>query len=305
MTLSVFLSSENVMHKPILTLVLFALTSVAASAADSPKDIQALISRGDYAGAETALRQAVSEHPESAKAHYILAEVLAHEGNIGEAKTEASKAATLDPATKFTDPAKFQHFQRELDTALAPPSARAAAAPPARFSDTQPAARTEAGGGSHLGGWLIGGVILVLIIFFLMRRRQNPNNQFGNGYPPAPPMNGGQPYGGQGYNGYQGGPGYAPPPSSGVGTAVAAGLGGLAAGALLDEAFRSHGEAGQTRDANASGFGNLGPDSSSQPDPSGQAYDDLRNDPIDMGNNDSSWDDSSSGGGGGDDDNQW
>jgi hypothetical protein len=293
------------MHKPILTLVLLALTSVAASAADSPKDVQAMIARGDYPAAETALRQAVSEHPESAKAHYILAEVLAHEGNIGEAKTEASKAATLDPSTKFTDPAKFQHFQHELDAALAPPSARPTAASPTRFTEPQPVARTEAGGQSHMTGWLIGGVILVLIIFFLMRRRQNPNNQFGNGYPPAPPMNGGQPYGNQPYGGYPGGnPGYAPPPSSGVGTAVAAGLGGLAAGALLDEALRSHNGGGETRNVAGNGFANLGPDSSSQPDPSAQAYDDLRDDPIDMGNNDSSWDDSSSGGGG-DDDNQW
>jgi hypothetical protein len=293
------------MHKPILTLVLLALTSVAASAADSPKDVQALIARGDYPAAETALRQAVSEHPESAKAHYILAEVLAHEGNIGEAKTEASKAATLDPSTKFTDPAKFQHFQHELDAALAPPSARPTAASPTRFTEPQPAARTEAGGQSHMTGWLIGGVILVLIIFFLMRRRRNPNTQFGNGYPPAPPMNGGQPYGNQPYGGYTGGgPGYAPPPSSGVGTAVAAGLGGLAAGALLDEALRSHNGGEESRNVGGNGFANLGPDSSSQPDPSAQAYDDLRDDPIDIGNNDSSWDDSSSGGGG-DDDNQW
>jgi hypothetical protein len=296
------------MRKPILTLVLLALTSVAASAADSPKDVQALIAKGDYPAAETALRQAVSEHPDSAKVHYVLAEVLAHEGNIGEAKTEANKAATLDPATKFTDPAKFQHFQRELDAALAPPSRTrsAAATTPARSYDVQPAAARVQGGGSHLTTFLIIGALIVLVIFFLMRRRQNTNNQFGNGYPPAPPMNGGQPYGGQPYGGNPGygNPGYAPPPSSGVGTAVAAGLGGLAAGALLDEAFRSHRDGEETRNAGSSGFGNLGPDSSSQPDPSAQAYDDLRDDPIDMGNNDSSWDDSSSGGGG-DDDNQW
>jgi tetratricopeptide (TPR) repeat protein len=292
------------MHKPILTLVLLALTSFAASAADSPKDVQALIARGDYPAAETALRQAVSEHPESAKAHYILAEVLAHEGNIGEAKTEASKAATLDPATHFTDPAKFQAFQHKLDAALAPPSHTRAAAASARLSETQPAASREEGGGSHLTTFLIIGAVIVMIIFFLMRRRQNTNNQFGNGYPPAPPVNGGPSYGGQPYGGYQGGnPGYAPPPSSGVGTAVAAGLGGLAAGALLDEALRSHRDGEETRNVGANGFGNLGPDTSSQPDPSAQAYDDLRDDPIDMGNNDSSWDDSSSGGG--DDDNQW
>jgi hypothetical protein len=78
----------------------------------------------------------------------------------------------------------------------------------------------------------------------------------------------------------------------------------LAFPALLDEALRSHNGGEESRNAGGNGFANLGPDSSSQPDPSAQAYDDLRDDPIDMGNNDSSWDDSSSGGGG-DDDNQW
>jgi len=98
------------------TLLAFALFSVAlaATAADSPKDVQALIARGDYTGAEAMLRQAISEHPQSAKAHYVLAEVLAHEGNIGDAKAEAGKAASLDPSIRFTDPARFQQFQSKL-----------------------------------------------------------------------------------------------------------------------------------------------------------------------------------------------
>lgn len=276
------------MNKPILAFLLIALTSMAASAADSPKDVQALIGRGDYAGAEAALRQAISEHPGSAKAHYVLAEVLAHEGNIGEAKTEASKAASLDPATHFTDPAKFQHFQRELDAALAPASKSR--------SEVSTAPRVEArqgevreGGSSHFTGILIAVVVIALIAFFWMRRRRDTASPF-NAYPPVPPMNGAPPY--SGYQGYA-----PPPPSSGVGAAVAAGLGGLAAGALLDEALRSHRDGGDTRDIGSSGNANQ--------DPSSQAYNDLRDEPIDMGNNDSSWDDSSSGDSGGFDDNQW
>ncbi|UPG84548.1 tetratricopeptide repeat protein [Luteibacter aegosomatis] len=279
------------MNKPLFAFLLIALTSAAVHAGDSPKDVQALIGRGDYAGAEAALRQVVSEHPNSAKAHYVLAEVLAHEGNIGEAKAEASKAASLDPATHFTDPAKFQHFQRELDAALAPASRSHAGASPVSSSVGRQAEGRD-GSSSHLTGILIAVVVIALIAFFWTRRRRDTASAF-NGYPPPPPMNAAPPYGG----GY---PGYAPPPSSGVGAAVAAGLGGLAAGALLDEAFRSHRDGEETRDVGAVGT----PGDASQ-SPSSQAYDDLRNEPIDMGNDNSSWDDGSSSDSGDFDDNQW
>jgi len=289
------------MQKLFLTFLLFSMAALA-SAADSPKDVQALIAKGDYPAAEAALRQAVTDHPQSAKAHYVLAEVLAHEGNIGEAKTEASKAATLDPATHFTDPAKFQHFQHELDAALATPGTRPAAASRAVPGNEQPVAASEHSGMS-LTTLLVIGVVVVLLAVLFFRRRQNNQNP----YPDdrfAPPQNNVPPsgYGNNGYgnNGYGGGPGYPPqaPPRSGVGAAVAAGVGGLAAGALLDEAFRSHQQGEAARDVNTSGGGVA-------PDPSAQAYDDLRSDPIDMGNNDSSWDDSSSGDSGSLDDDQW
>jgi hypothetical protein len=280
------------MPKLIFFLVLLVLTSVAG-AADSPKDVQALIARGDYPGAEAMLRDAVAEHPQSAKAHYVLAEVLAHEGNIGEAKAEASKAATLDPGTRFTDPAKFQAFQRKLDAALAPTSNARPSTTPFRSGDTQQPTGGQGSGSSHLTGVLVIGAVLALIVFLWMRRKRNVGSQPG-GYSSTPPLDGVPPYGG-----YPGSGPYAPPPQphSGVGTAVAAGLGGVAAGMLLDEALRSHREGEDTRDT--------GSVSREDHDPSSQAYDDLRSDPIDMGNNDSSWDDSSSGDDGSSDDNSW
>lgn len=283
---------KNLMQKLILFLALLVLSS-AASAADSPKDVQALISRGDYAGAEAMLRDAVTEHPQSAKAHYVLAEVLAHEGNIGEAKTEASKAATLDPGTHFTDPAKFKDFQRKLDAALAPVSNSRSPAAPVRYSDAQQPTGGQGSGSSRLTGILVIGAVIALIAYLLMRRKRNAFGQ-PSGYATPPPMDGVPPYGG-----YPGNGPYAPPPQphSGVGTAVAAGLGGVAAGMLLDEALRSHNQGEVTRDAGFAGREDR--------DSSTQAYDDLRSDPIDMGNNDSSWDDSSSGDSGSFDDNSW
>jgi tetratricopeptide (TPR) repeat protein len=294
------------MHKLMLALTLLVASAVA-SAADSPKDVQALIASGNYPAAEAALRDAIKDHPQSAKAHYVLAEVLAHEGNIGEAKAEATKAASIDPATRFTDPAKFQAFQRKLDEALAPASntrrgtSSLSGVDAPRAADAVPAPVREAGGSSHLMGPIILVIVIALVAFLWMRRRNNAAGQ-ANGYPPTAPPGGNPPYGSYN-NGYNNGP-YPPqpPPRSGVGTAVAAGLGGVAAGMLLDEALRSHNEGEAPRDA---GFLNGNGANNNTPDPSAQAYDDLRDDPIDMGNDDSSWDDSSSGDGGSSDDDSW
>ena len=281
------------MQKLILLLALLILAPLAA-AADSPKDVQALIARGDYPGAEALLRNAIAEHPQSAKAHYVLAEVLAHEGNIGEAKTEASKAATLDPGTHFTDPAKFQAFQRKLNEALAPAANIRTTAAPVRNGETGQPARGE-GGSSNLLKILAIGAGIALIASLWMRRKRADDGPLA-GYPSAQPSGGTPPYGS-----YPGNSAYAPPPPpqphSGVGTAVAAGLGGVAAGMLLDEALRSH--------SSSQGLPETGSAVRDDRGPSAQAYDDLRSDPIDMGNDDSSWDDSSSGDSGSSDDDSW
>ncbi|WP_413625318.1 tetratricopeptide repeat protein [Luteibacter sp. Lutesp34] len=271
------------------SLLLALLLAPSVYAADSPKDVQALIARGDYAGAEAMLREAIAEHPQSAKAHYVLAEVLAHEGNVGEAKSEAAKAATLDPGTHFTDPAKFQAFRRKLDAALAPSSNLRASTP--RLEDDQ-AAESRTAGRSHLLNLLAIGAGIALLVFLWMRRRRTDVPPAA--YPPEPPPEGMPPYGASPGGAPYGAP---PQPHSGVGTAVAAGLGGVAAGMLLDEALRArHGE---------DGLRDTGPVIREDGDPSAQAYDDLRDEPIDMGNNDSSWDDTGSAGATFDDDDSW
>ncbi|MDR6937350.1 tetratricopeptide repeat protein [Luteibacter sp. 3190] len=279
-----------------LVLFLLLLGASLAHAADSPKDVQALIARGDYAGAEAMLREAVAEHPQSAKAHYVLAEVLAHRGNIADAKAEATKAATLDPSTRFTDPAKFQAFQRELDAALGSTTQAPRGDTAARFGDDARSA-TGSGGSSHFTTILVIGGVVILALILLMRKKRDATPVPGP-YAGTPPTDGVPPY--SGYTSNSPHPPMPPQPQaphSGVGTAVAAGLGGVAAGMLLDEALRSHGESTEPRDVT--------PVSRDDRDPSGQAYDDLRDRPIDMGNDDSSWGDGSSGDDDSSDDNNW
>lgn len=282
-------TSKIPMKKSLLFVVLLCFAS-AAAATDTPNDVKALIARGDYGGAEAMLRQAVSEHPASAKAHYVLAEVLAHRGDIGEARAEATMAATLDPDTHFTKPATFQAFERELDTALAPAAARRTASAAA----IAPTVATATGrGSSHLVGLVsVGGIALLLAIFLMRRKRDTAPTPGGLPYPP--PVDAGAPYGS-----YAGNTPYAAPPAprSGVGAAVAAGLGGVAAGMLLEDALRDRSDGAESR----------APEPVLQPaaDPTGRAYDELRDRPVDMGNDDDSWGDASLSDTGSGDDDGW
>lgn len=63
------------------------------------------------------------EHPNSGKAHYIEAELLAKQGKFAEVRTELANAERLAPGLPFAKPEAVQHLR-----ALA---ARASAAPPA------------------------------------------------------------------------------------------------------------------------------------------------------------------------------
>ncbi|MET0330381.1 MAG: tetratricopeptide repeat protein [Dyella sp.] len=271
------------MHKLWLVGMLALVSSGAAFAGDSPQEVQAALQQGNYPMAEREMRQAISEHPQSAKAHYVLAQVLAHEGNIGDAAKEANQAQQLDPRLSFTDPARFQRFQAELHQALTPIAARGAVAE----RITHPMVQVEHRHFHML--WLILGLLVIVGLFMMFRRnRQNaPSGYDQRGY--APPQAGVP-------NGY--GAAYPPPAppypqqptaGSGLGGAFVGGLAGGVLGAAAVEMFENH-----ERRVEQDGFGGSQP-FGGQPggfpnnDPQGQAYDDLRSSPIDMGNDDSGW----------------
>lgn len=274
------------MKKLWLTGLLFLLVSGSALAADGPKEVEAALKQGNYTLAEQDLRQAIAEHPQSAKAHYLLAEVLAHQGNIGDAQKQANQARQLDPKLGFTNPARFERFQSELNQALAPAGARATVSPRQEAIAAAPPVEPRSQG--SLWPWVIGAVIVVLLFGWFRRRQQaqlanpgyapNAQNPYANGpyppnYPPSPPM------------------------GSGIGGGILGGIAGGVLGAAAVEAYENH----ERREEGERGFGQAG--NGSAQNPQDQAYDNLRNDPIDTGNNDDSWDNggNSSDGGGGDD----
>jgi uncharacterized protein len=167
--------------------------------------------------AQQLMNQVLRDHPNSAKAHYVEAEISARAANFPRAREELAKAQQLDPSGAFAKPEALAALQREL----------------ARGSSSGPVYRTSPRATeahrSGFGGWPIVLLIVagVVIVWALMSRRR-PQQYYG-GYPtgaPNGPVGGG--YGGPG--GY-GPAGYGPPMGGGgLGSGI---VGGLASGLAL------------------------------------------------------------------------
>jgi len=243
--------------------LLLSLVASSAFALPTLEDVEHAVHRGDYAAAESMTREVVSARPNSAKAHYILAEILAHEGKLPEARTQVASARQLDPEIHFTTPDRFRQFEAQLSGKGA---TRASPAAPRK------AAESGDGGGSS-GVWIVLLVLGAGAVFLMLRRRPAAPPNYGNSYPANPNGMPGAP-GGYGNAGYP--PGYAgpmTPPGSGMGGRVAAGLGGVAAGMLAEHLIE--GALGQ-HNAHASEASSLGQSPS--------APESLEDRPIDFGN---------------------
>src|ERR1700712_3500752 len=93
-----------------------AVAAIAAQAAvPSVTDVQAQIQQGHYAQAQTMMQEVVAAKPGSARAHYIYAEILAHNERFADAARETAAAKKLDPSLAVTDPEKFKAFERLID----------------------------------------------------------------------------------------------------------------------------------------------------------------------------------------------
>jgi len=281
------------MKKWILSVVLASLAAVAW-ALPSLQDVEAEVQQGRYAQAESMMREVIAAKPGSAKAHYVYAEILAHDGKVALAAEEAQKARLLDPDVKFTDPEKFRSFEAALLAAQRP--ATRAAQPSGRVQAPAPAPMS-----SGIPGWVwLAG--LAVIAFVLWRGfSRSRDAAAGAGVPggygaPGSVVPGavgpqGAPYG----PGYPA-PGYAPQRSGMLGTGLAA-AGGVAAGMLASELLHRHQQGG-----------NLAQDPSAQPgffdSPDAANGGALADRPIDFGNG-GDWDAGGGDVGGGGDGGGW
>lgn len=207
-----------------MALLVMALVTVASWALPTVEQVQAEVAKGNYAAAEVMMRDVIAERPNSARAQYVLAQVLAHNGRLDDARSAAQRARQLDPAIGFTARAQFEEFERLLAhggrPAVTGPSGAIATDPPANVAERAPPAAARGGSGVPGWAWGVGGAVIAVLLFRLFTRRRRAA---------AVPMGGWQ--GGQA-TGVPGAPGNAT--RNGLLGAGLAGVGGFAAGMLAD-----------------------------------------------------------------------
>jgi hypothetical protein len=282
------------------------LWSAAAMAVPSVPDVQAAIKSGDYPKAETMMQEVVAAKPQSAKAHYLYAEILAHDAKFADATAQARQAREIDPTLAFaSDPEKFKSFERLLQREQAGPAVapQVQTQAPTQHVAMAPAIPQQAPS-SGIPGWVwVGGLAIVLfLVFRAISRRAMANNMANGGYANANQggygMNPGMPQPGYG-------PGYGAAPGAGGGllrTGLAA-AGGVAGGMLLERMLE-----GNRHDENYNNGGNnYGSQGGSYDNGSGQAASELENRPMDFGSGGNDWGGDAGGGssGGSDDGGGW
>jgi hypothetical protein len=185
----------------LLATLVLALSQQLANAADyTVHDVYQAAEAGHLQQAQTMMQQVLRDHPESAKAHYVEAELYAKSGQFDYARRELKTARHLDPTLGFARQDLVDALQARLDAAPA--------SSPFRVKS------------GFNWGFLFLGVGLIVIIVMAMRlllRRTVVPAALG---PAVPVANYGGGYG-QTYA-----PGYGPPGYGAMGGGMNAGMGG-------------------------------------------------------------------------------
>jgi hypothetical protein len=258
-------------------LSLMIVFSAASYAADDPtmQQVYDTAKAGKIDEAQTMMQKVLQDHPDSAKAHFVEAELLAKQGRYDSAQAELNNADRLAPGLPFAKPESVENLRKILGGAKQHSQAVAS-------GYSAPASSGPPWGLIIIGAALIG--FIVFAVKFMANRNQPVYMQNGaTGYGAGVP---GQPYGGM--------PG---PTMGGTGSGIGSGIvGGLVTGAALGagmvagEELMHHFTDGDRNNNQAT-------------------RDDYAQPQNDMGGNDfgvsdsSSWD--SGGGGGGDSGGDW
>jgi uncharacterized protein len=203
-------------HRLIGTALLVVASLVAMpSLAQDPSlhDVYQAAEAGNYAQAQRMMDQVLRDHPNSAKAHYVEAELLARQGKLAAASVQLDFAERLDPGLRFAKPEAVRDLKSRI------------ASPRNTFPVAMPGTTTAAAGnGAPWGMLLLGAGVLALIVLGVRATNRHngapaPVRGFSayGANPPMPPPGVGAPGG------------YAPA-AGGMGSGI---LGGLASGAAL------------------------------------------------------------------------
>lgn len=282
---------------PRLLMLLAVVLAATAHAANDPTlhEVYQAAESGRMSEAQAMMDKVLRDHPNSAKAHFVEAELLAKQGRMSAAQNELATAERLAPGLPFAKPEAVQNLKARLVNRVQPSTAQY----------VQPA-QVPASSGANGFPWgmlLIGGGLLAAVIFFIrsLNNRNNVTvmpagasygpggNSYGGGYGPGPVM---QP-GGGGMAMPQAGGGMGSGILGGLATGAAVGAGMVAGEALMHRVLD-----GGHHDSTVTPAPAPTPAFYQEPSPDTSSYD--------MGSNDfgvsdgGSWDDSGSSGGGDD-----
>ncbi len=209
------------MTAPLVLVVALACAGPVLAADPTVDQVYEAARAGHLDQAQQLMNQVLRDHPNSAKAHYVEAELSARAANFPRARAELATAQRLDPSGSFAKPEALAALQREL--------ARGSSSTTGGYR-TYPSTRAEEHRSSFPWGIVLLVVAGVVIVWALLSRRSPPRYggypQYPGGVPPA-----GGPGGGYGGPAGYGPGGYGPPMGGGgMGSGI---VGGLASGLAL------------------------------------------------------------------------
>lgn len=230
----------------------FAMVLLASAALSAPAwaadptlhEVYQAAEAGHLDQAETMMQQVLRDHPDSAKAHFVEAELLARGGHVDAARGELATAERLAPGLSFAKPASVSALRERLTGSVGSTAPMAA-----------PAVHAAAGTSFSWMPWVLGLLVVALIIKIVRGMtppRAIPAPMAGG---PAPGYGGyGQPYGGPGMGPMGGGGGMGSGILGGLATGAAVGAGLVAGESLMHHVLDGSGrerESGFIPDANA------------------------------------------------------
>ncbi len=264
------------------------LSATALFAESNVHQIYQTMASGHMDEAHKMIEEVLQKHPDSAKAHFVDAEILVRQGNKKAAHDELAIAEQFSPKLPFAKPEAVVALKQMIEGNAV--STTKTTQMPQNIQNTQ---EKKSSGFPWMTFLLTGGVVFLIVMIWksFSSRKQNQYNQaptYGNN---TAPQQGGYPNNNgynQGNQPNQGG-GLGSNIMSGLATGAAAGVGMVAAEELMHH-FTDHNDSSSN---NSSMFNN----SNNTVQPSNDMGD------TDFGISDgSSWDDNSSSG---DDDSSW
>ena len=189
--------------RSLAAVLVWSLAGPIFAASDPSMDqIYETAQSGDLTKAQQMIKEVLRDHPASAKAHYVAAELYARAGDLSKARQELNFAKTLEPRLSFAKPDSVRALQQELSQAQSP--SKPSSAVPRSFPWSP-----------------VLGVVAVIVLWFMTRTRSAPTDVYSPpstnpAVSPAPPAS----------------TGVAPGAGGGIGSGIAGSVvSGLAVGA--------------------------------------------------------------------------